>query len=90
VTADVLGRRVHDQVGAVLERALNTPGPVLVEAVVALTRAFVPGMVARRRGAILNVASTAGMQPLPYNAGYSAAKVGQPLSDFDFEHVSFV
>lgn len=47
---------------------------VLVEAVVALTRAFVPSMVERRRGAILNVASTAGMQPLPYNAGYSAAK----------------
>ena len=47
---------------------------VLVEAVMALTRAFVPGMVARHRGAILNVASTAGMQPLPYNAGYSAAK----------------
>ncbi len=22
--------------------------------------------------------------------GYSAAKVGQPLSDFDFEHFSFV
>ena len=26
------------------------------------------------RGAILNVASTAGMQPMPYSAGYSAAK----------------
>jgi short-subunit dehydrogenase len=47
---------------------------VLVEAVVALTAVFLPGMVKRRRGAILNVASTAGMQPLPYAAGYSAAK----------------
>ena len=47
---------------------------VLVEAVVALTSAFVPAMVKRGRGAILNVASTAGMQPLPYSAGYSAAK----------------
>jgi len=47
---------------------------VLVEAPVALTSAFVPAMVERRRGAILNVASTAGMQPLPYSAGYSAAK----------------
>jgi uncharacterized protein len=47
---------------------------VLVEAVVDLTRAFVSGMVERGAGAILNVASTAGMQPLPYNAGYSAAK----------------
>ena len=31
-------------------------------------------MVQAPRGAILNVASTAGMQPLPYSAGYSAAK----------------
>ncbi len=47
---------------------------VLVEAPVALTSAFLPAMVRRGRGAILNVASTAGMQPLPYSAGYSAAK----------------
>jgi short-subunit dehydrogenase len=47
---------------------------VLVEAVVVLTSTFLPPMVGRGRGAILNVASTAGMQPLPYAAGYSAAK----------------
>jgi short-subunit dehydrogenase len=47
---------------------------VLVEAPVALTLAFLPDMVERGRGAILNVASTAGMQPMPYSAGYSAAK----------------
>jgi uncharacterized protein len=47
---------------------------VLVEAPVALTSAFLPGMVERGRGAILNVASTAGMQPMPYSAGYAAAK----------------
>ncbi len=47
---------------------------VLVEAVVALSSAFVPAMVKRGRGAILNVASTAGMQPMPYSAGYAAAK----------------
>jgi short-subunit dehydrogenase len=47
---------------------------VLVEAPVALTSAFLPGMIERGRGAILNVASTAGMQPMPYSAGYSAAK----------------
>jgi short-subunit dehydrogenase len=45
-----------------------------VEAVLALSSMFVPGMAKRRRGAVLNVASTAGMQPLPYSAGYSAAK----------------
>jgi uncharacterized protein len=47
---------------------------VLVEAPMALTSAFLPAMVERGRGAILNVASTAGMQPMPYSAGYSAAK----------------
>jgi short-subunit dehydrogenase len=47
---------------------------VLVEAPVALSSAFIPGMVQRGAGAVLNVASTAGMQPMPYSAGYSAAK----------------
>jgi len=47
---------------------------VLVEAPLVLTRMFSPAMVERGRGAILNVASTAGMQPMPYSAGYSAAK----------------
>ena len=47
---------------------------VLVEAPVALCSAFIPGMVRRGSGGVLNVASTAGMQPLPYSAGYSAAK----------------
>jgi short-subunit dehydrogenase len=47
---------------------------VLVEAPVALSSAFLPAMVRRGKGAVLNVASTAGMQPLPYSAGYSAAK----------------
>src|ERR1039458_1285292 len=47
---------------------------VLVEAVVALSSAFIGPMVERGRGAVLNVASTAGMQPMPYSAGYSAAK----------------
>jgi short-subunit dehydrogenase len=47
---------------------------VLVEAPVALSSAFIPGMVGRGAGAVLNVASTAGMQPMPYSAGYSAAK----------------
>ena len=47
---------------------------VLVEAAVALMLGVPPGMVRRGPGAVLNVASTAGMQPLPYSAGYSAAK----------------
>jgi uncharacterized protein len=44
------------------------------EAVVILTHAFVPAMVERRRGGIITIASTAGMQPLPYEATYCASK----------------
>jgi uncharacterized protein len=44
------------------------------EALVTLTHAFVPGMLERRRGGVITVASTAGMQPLPYEATYSASK----------------
>jgi short-subunit dehydrogenase len=44
------------------------------EAVVILTRAFLPAMVKRGRGGVITVASTAGMQPLPYEATYSASK----------------
>ena len=47
---------------------------VLCEAPLELTRRFLPSMVERRSGAVLNVASTAGMQPLPHSAGYAAAK----------------
>ena len=45
-----------------------------VEAVVHLCSLFVPGMVTRGRGAVLNVASTAAFQPLPGQAGYAASK----------------
>jgi short-subunit dehydrogenase len=44
------------------------------EAVVALTRHYLPGMIERGRGAVLNVGSTAGEQPLPRQATYSASK----------------
>jgi short-subunit dehydrogenase len=45
-----------------------------VEAVVDLMGRYLPGMVQRRRGAVINMSSTSGFQPLPFNAGYAAAK----------------
>ncbi len=44
------------------------------EAVVVLTRAFLPAMIERDRGGVITVASTAGFQPLPYQATYAASK----------------
>ena len=78
LTADIL----------VNNAGLSTVGPVArsdpeaelnlievdVAAVADLCSRFVPGMVARGRGAILNVASTAAFQPLPGQAAYGAAK----------------
>ncbi len=45
-----------------------------VQAVVDLTRRFLPGMIARRTGGVLNVASVEGFMPVPYQATYAAAK----------------
>jgi short-subunit dehydrogenase len=44
------------------------------EAVVALCGEYIPAMVERGRGAVLNVGSTAGYQPLPRQATYAATK----------------
>jgi short-subunit dehydrogenase len=45
-----------------------------VIAVVRLTRAVLPGMLERNRGAIINVSSVAAFQPTPFNATYGATK----------------
>jgi len=45
-----------------------------IRALVDLTLGFLPGMMKRRRGGVLNVGSIAGFQPGPYMAGYYASK----------------
>jgi len=45
-----------------------------IEALVELTHLLLPRMVGERRGAIINVSSTASFQPAPYIAVYAATK----------------
>ena len=45
-----------------------------VHALAHLTRLFLPGMLKRKNGGILNVASTAGFQPIPCLSVYAATK----------------
>src|SRR5258706_8315522 len=47
---------------------------VNVEALYTLTRRLLPGMVERRRGGILNIASIVGFQAVPYWTTYAATK----------------
>lgn len=45
-----------------------------IDALVRLTYLCVPDMLARGKGGVINVASTAAFQPIPYQAVYSASK----------------
>jgi uncharacterized protein len=55
-------------------RELQRMLQVNIVALTMLTREFLPGMLGRGRGRILNVASTAAFQPGPLMAGYYASK----------------
>ena len=64
-------------VGAFAQSSLATQlvmVDVNIRALVRLTHAFLPAMLARRRGRVLNIGSTAGLQPGPYGAVYYASK----------------
>lgn len=63
--------------GAFADADLRRQGEMVqvnVGALVELTGLFLTGMIARRRGRILNVGSTAGFQPGPFMATYYATK----------------
>jgi NAD(P)-dependent dehydrogenase (short-subunit alcohol dehydrogenase family) len=51
------------------EVEVNLRGPMLC------ARAVLPGMIARRRGRNLNMASGVGLTPFPYTSAYACAKV---------------
>ncbi len=59
------------QLDGAVQRQMVT---VNCEAIVALTRALVPGMISRGRGGVINVASTAAFQPAGGSAVYAASK----------------
>jgi hypothetical protein len=54
--------------------AIRAMCDVNVRALVELTRVFLPPMLERRRGRIVNVASNAAFQPIPYLGVYAASK----------------
>jgi short-subunit dehydrogenase len=56
------------------EEALLRLVDLNVRAVVDLTRRFLPDMLARGRGGVLNVSSVEGFMPVPYQATYAATK----------------
>ncbi|MGH9059863.1 MAG: SDR family NAD(P)-dependent oxidoreductase [Acidimicrobiales bacterium] len=86
--ADVLRERAIDvdlllnnaglgSVGPFLDRPLEQPVlsvDVNITGLLALTHRLGQGMRARRSGGIINVASTAAFQPMPYQAAYAATK----------------
>lgn len=64
-------------VGSFAESALEKQMVMVdvnVRALVRLTHAFLPGMLARKRGRVLDIGSTAGLQPGPFGAVYYATK----------------
>jgi short-subunit dehydrogenase len=77
-TVDVLinnaGFATHGDVADADPARLHEQVQLNVAAVVDLTTAFLPGMIGRKRGSIVNVASTAAFQPVPHMAVYAASK----------------
>lgn len=78
ITVDILVNNAgYGTWGAFSQNALEPELQMIqvnIGALTELTRRFLPGMIQRKRGRILNVASTAAFQPGPYMAVYYATK----------------
>jgi len=68
------GYGLRGEVAALSEQEQIGIVDVNVRALVALTLHFLPGMVARRRGGVINLGSVAGFLPGPHMAMYYASK----------------
>lgn len=68
------GFGIHGAHAEMDAEALEQMLTVNVTALTMLTRYFLPGMISRRRGTIINIASTAAFQPIPYFSAYAASK----------------
>jgi short-subunit dehydrogenase len=64
----------HGQLATAPPERVSGQVMVNITALTELTRAALPSMLARGRGAVLNIASTAGFQPIPLMAVYAASK----------------
>lgn len=68
------GLGIHGDVGTAPVRSATTQIAVNVTSLTTLTALLLRPMLERGRGAVINVASTAGFQPVPHMAVYSASK----------------
>jgi hypothetical protein len=68
------GYGAYGEFAAMAEDAILGQIQLNIAALTELTRLFLPAMIARRGGRIMNVASTAGFQPGPLMAVYYATK----------------
>jgi short-subunit dehydrogenase len=78
IAVDILvnnaGFGTHDEVLNSDPDLLDEEVRVNVGAVVALTSRYLPGMVTRSSGTVINIGSTASFQPVPHMAVYAASK----------------
>ena len=78
ISVDILvnnaGFGVHGQFAEMPEAEILGQLDLNIRALTELTRLFLPPMIARRSGRVMNVASTAGFQPGPLIAVYYATK----------------